>query len=100
MNQEQILQIFKEYAKDLPDVKLDNFDSFAQQPIDQVITNSLDAVEFALDMEEKLGLEEEELNMMTLMRKFATLTFAELAQELAQYIATAANGGDTSLKNP
>lgn len=54
--------------------------------VSDVITQSVDVVEFTLDLEEALGMNEEGLDLEALTPKLATLTFAELADEIVKLL--------------
>ena len=54
----------------------------AQQKLSDVITQSADVIEFTLDLEEALGMDDTGLDLEALTPKLATLTFAELADEI------------------
>ena len=58
----------------------------AGDKVSDVIPQSADLVEFTLDLEEALGLDDSGFDLEELGPKLATLTFAELADEIVKLV--------------
>lgn len=84
MNQEEILSWARSWvesnklSKDAGDL--------AREKVSDIITQSTDVVEFTLDLEDALGMDDTGFDLEELAPKFATLTFAELADEIVKLV--------------
>jgi hypothetical protein len=84
VNQEEILSWARTWvesnklSKDAGDL--------AREKVSEVITQSTDVVEFTLDLEEALGMDDTGFDLEELAPKFATFTFAELADEIVKLV--------------
>jgi acyl carrier protein len=86
MKYDQIMEAMRVYIKDA-DLAA-TVDDLETQKVTDVLASSLDVVEFVMELEERLGLDEE-LDINQLAPKLATLTFQELAKEVEQFLAEA-----------
>ncbi len=82
MNQEEILSWARSWVESNKLSK--DAGDFAREKVSDIITQSTDVVEFTLDLEEALGMEDTGFDLDALAPKFATLTFAELADEIVK----------------
>ncbi|PON12579.1 hypothetical protein C2W62_38870 [Candidatus Entotheonella serta] len=85
MDQSGLLDLVKAYVKEQkPEIELD---SLAQTPIRDVLIDSLDITEFLMEMEDRIGLESEAIDLDELGPKLAeNPTFAELADDIIRYL--------------
>jgi len=90
MDSSDILDVMKTYVKRFnPDINLDELEN---QPVSSVLITSFDAIEFAMHLEDELGLGDEALNIEELAPKFEKLNFSELADEISQFLKDADTG--------
>lgn len=84
MNQNEILS----WARSWVESNSPNGDEgdLARDKVSDIITQSADLVEFTLDLEEALGLDDSGFDLEELAPKLATLTFAELADEIVRLV--------------
>jgi len=84
MQHSTIFEIMRSYVTEANLAKdLQNLES---QKVADVLVSSFEVVELTMELEERLGLGSDVLNIAQLAPKFATLTFRELAVEIAQLL--------------
>jgi hypothetical protein len=84
VNQEEILSWARSWVESN---KLSNDPGdVAREKVSDIITQSTDIVEFTLDLEEALGMDDMGFDLEELAPKLATLTFAELADEVVKLV--------------
>lgn len=84
MNQQEILALMRQWVAE-NDIEFET-DDLENEPVANVITSSLDLVEFTLDLEESIDLQGDGFDLEALAPKFATLTFFELAGEIERLV--------------
>jgi len=84
MQHSTIFEIMRSYVTEANLAKdLQNLES---QKVADVLVSSFEVVELTMELEDRLGLGSDVLNIAQLAPKFATLTFRELAVEIAQLL--------------
>ena len=84
MDREEILSFARSWVESNRSTK--DSDDLAREKVTDIITQSADVVEFTLDLEEALGMHDHGLDLEALAPKLATLTFAELADEIVKLL--------------
>ena len=85
MNQEEILSFARSWVAS--NGAGEGVGELAQEKVADVITESADLVGFTLDLEDALGLDDGGFDLEELAPKLATLTFAELADEVVKLVS-------------
>jgi hypothetical protein len=84
LSTEKILGVMHDCVKVFhPDLTLEDMTT---SRVADILETSIDVVEFMIELEENLDLEPEELDMQKLVPKFEAYDFAQLADEIDQYI--------------
>jgi len=84
MQQSTIFEIMHSYVTAANLAK--NLQNLESQKVADVLVSSFEVVELTMELEERLGLDSDVLDVAQLAPKFATLTFQELAVEIAQVL--------------
>ena len=80
----QVMQIINDYIKEYqPEVDLDNLHN---EKITDVLTHSYDVVEMSMEIEERLEVKEEVIDLESWAVQFAQMSFGELADKVAQIL--------------
>ena len=80
----QVMQIINDYIEEYqPEVELDGLQN---EKITDVLTHSYDVVEMSMEIEEKLEVKEEVIDLETWAVQFAQMSFGELANKVAQIL--------------
>ena len=85
MNRNAILQAMAAYIEEnMADIEIA---ALANTKLVDILVSSFEVLDFTMELEEKLDLTEEAFDITELSPKFASMTFAELADDLAQSLS-------------
>lgn len=84
MQHSTIFEIMRSYVTEANLAK--DLQNLETQKVADVLVSSFEVVELTMELEDRLGLGSDVLNIAQLAPKFATLTFRELAVEIAQLL--------------
>ncbi|MCE7988514.1 MAG: hypothetical protein DYG89_45735 [Caldilinea sp. CFX5] len=84
MQHSTIFEIMRSYVTEANLTK--DLQNLETQKVADVLVSSFEVVELTMELEDRLGLGSDVLNIAQLAPKFATLTFRELAVEIAQLL--------------
>jgi hypothetical protein len=84
MKSEQILDVMRDYVNSEPSIE--SPDKLEECKVVEVLETSFDVVEFTMHLEERLGLDEDTLDLATWGEKMADATFGELAVQVEQFL--------------
>lgn len=84
MQHSTIFEIMRSYVTEANLAK--DIQNLESQKVADVLVSSFEVVELTMELEDRLGLGSDVLNIAQLAPKFATLTFRELAIEIAQVV--------------
>ncbi len=85
MNKVDILNFMQDYlVKNTVHKEIAEINSYR---VKELLTASIDAVDFAMELESFLGFEEDTFNIVVWVEKFEKFTFEQLAEALEQMLA-------------
>ncbi len=84
MNSHTVLQAMTSYV--VENTSETEAGSIANLKVIDVLVSSFEVLEFVMELEENLELDDDILDIAELAPKFAKLTFAQLADEIAQHL--------------
>ncbi len=84
MDKQEIFEVMYKHLKHFNDDLTQ--ETLATTKVADILETSLDVVELMIELEDSLGLEQDELEMEKLVPKFEKLNFMELAEEILSYL--------------
>ena len=90
MEQKQVLDLMRKYFESNQKTVLR--DNFSEQPVTELLSDSLDVVEFLVHLEDALGLATE-IDLNRLGPAMVNKNFGELAEEIVKFMQPRASGG-------
>lgn len=84
MNKTDILKFMQDYLVNNTEHK--NITEIGAYRVTELLTTSIDTVDFAIELESFLGLAEDTLDIALWVEKFSNFTFDQLAEALEQML--------------